>query len=92
MGDTAGSPGDAQEERLKRLRTPRDRRALATPTPIDVCGPDGLTPTEPTKTPEDPGPYCFPPVAASITAAARLMPALVEHKITQAPENSAPPR
>jgi hypothetical protein len=61
-----------------------DRRDLATPTPIDVYGPDGLTPAAPTKTPEDPGPYCFPPVAASITAAARLMLALLEHRVTRA--------
>src|SRR5205085_2071207 len=28
--------------------------------------------------------YCFPPVAATITAAARLMLALLEHEVTQA--------
>ena len=42
-----------------------DRRDLATAAPIDVYGPDGHVPAEPTKTPEDPGPYCFPPIAAS---------------------------
>jgi hypothetical protein len=61
-----------------------DRRDLAKPALVDVYGPDGHTRTDPTKTPEDPGPYCFPPIAASITAAARLMLALLEHRVTQA--------
>ena len=34
--------------------------------------------------PEDPGPYCFPPVAAAITAAARLMLALLERLVRDA--------
>src|SRR6202035_1556788 len=32
--------------------------------------------------PEDPGEYCFPPFASLITAAARLMLALLEHSVT----------
>lgn len=34
-----------------------------------------------TRYPEDPGPYCFPPVATSITAAARLTLALIERTL-----------
>jgi hypothetical protein len=34
--------------------------------------------------PEKPGRYCFPPLAACITAAARLMLALLEHEVTAA--------
>lgn len=34
--------------------------------------------------PEAPGPYCFPPIAACITAAARLMLMLLEHAVTEA--------
>lgn len=34
--------------------------------------------------PEEPGEYCFPPLAACITGAARLMLALLEHEVTQA--------
>lgn len=32
--------------------------------------------------PDDPGEYCFPPLASLITAAARLMLALLEHAVT----------
>jgi hypothetical protein len=35
-------------------------------------------------TPEDPGEYCFPPIAACITSAARLMLTLLERGITDA--------
>jgi hypothetical protein len=31
--------------------------------------------------PEEPGPYCFPPLASLITAGARLMLALLEHQV-----------
>ena len=48
-----------------------DRRDLPKPRPVVVRGPDPETRIKPLATPEDPGPYCFPPVAASITAAAR---------------------
>jgi hypothetical protein len=34
--------------------------------------------------PEDPGEFCFPPLAASITGAARLMLALLERQVTDA--------
>ncbi len=37
-----------------------------------------------TTNPEVPGNYCFPPLAAIITAAARLMLALLEHAVTEA--------
>ncbi len=62
-----------------------DRREQAKPTTVTVYGPDD----EPfdrrlVKRPEDPGPYCFPPVAASITAGARLMLALLERLVTDA--------
>jgi len=43
-------------------------------TPIDTC----------TARPESPGEYCWPPAAAAITAAARLMLALLEHEVTRA--------
>jgi hypothetical protein len=61
-----------------------DRRERATPTPVTVYGPDGDPYEQPVRAPEDPGPYCFPPIAASITAAARLMLALLEHEVTSA--------
>ena len=35
-------------------------------------------------TPEEPGEYTFPPIAAVITGAARLLLALAEHEVTQA--------
>ena len=34
--------------------------------------------------PEEPGPYCFPPLAAFSTAAARLLLALLEHFVSEA--------
>ncbi len=37
-----------------------------------------------TDSPEDPGPYCFPPIAALITGAARLKLALLEHMVEEA--------
>jgi hypothetical protein len=61
-----------------------DRRERATPTTVNVYGPDGKPFDQSVRAPEDPGPYCFPPVAASITAAARLMLALLEHHVTSA--------
>jgi hypothetical protein len=59
-----------------------DRRERSTPTTVTVHGPDGEPFQAKTAAPEDPGPYCFPPVAATITAAARLMLALLEHAVT----------
>ncbi|MGH3427236.1 MAG: hypothetical protein ACRDQZ_06670, partial [Mycobacteriales bacterium] len=61
-----------------------DRRDRATPTAVTVYGPDSEPFEAKTSAPEDPGPFCFPPVAASITAAARLMLALLEHQVTAA--------
>jgi hypothetical protein len=55
-----------------------DRRDLAIATPVTIRGPDTEPREQNTPNPEDPGPYCFPPVAASITAGARLMLALLE--------------
>jgi hypothetical protein len=59
-----------------------DRRELADEVPVTVSGPDPQTRHAHTKSPEDPGPYCFPPVACSITAGARLMLALLERVVT----------
>lgn len=36
------------------------------------------------RTPEDPGPFCFPPIACALTAAARLMLALLERLVREA--------
>ena len=36
------------------------------------------------RSPEDPGEYCFPPIAAAITGAARLMLAILERLLTDA--------
>ena len=55
-----------------------DRRDLAEKVPVTVHGPDLEPRQERISTPEDPGPYCFPPVACSITAGARLMLAILE--------------
>ena len=53
-------------------------------TPVTVYGRD----TKPTEfkvhNPEDPGEYCFPPIAATITGSARLMLAILERLITDA--------
>ena len=59
-----------------------DRRDLPEEVPVTVHGPDPEPRHERTNTPEDPGPYCFPPVACSITAGARLMLALLERLVT----------
>jgi hypothetical protein len=40
--------------------------------------------TTKTDSPEDPGPYCFPPIAAMITGGARLMLALAECEVSDA--------
>jgi hypothetical protein len=61
-----------------------DRREHARPVPVTVYGPDHGRLNVRVAAPEDPGPYCFPPIAASITAAARLMLTLLEHAITKA--------
>ncbi len=63
---------------LSRRELPARARAW-----VRVYGPDGhfdaLTPA-----PEDAGPYFFPPIAAAITGAARLMLGLVERTVTDA--------
>ena len=60
-----------------------DRRSFAKPTRVTVYGPDPPFDAK-TAHPEDPGPYCFPPIAATITGGARLMLALLEHQVTTA--------
>jgi hypothetical protein len=45
---------------------------------------DGTPIPHTTDRPEKPGAYCFPPLAATITGAARLMLALLEHDVTAA--------
>jgi hypothetical protein len=61
-----------------------DRRDLAAKTAVSVHGPDPPPHAARTETPEDPGPFNFPPVACSITAAARLMLAILERLVTDA--------
>jgi hypothetical protein len=52
--------------------------------PVTVFG-RGADPTEfRVRNPEDPGEYCFPPIAAAITGAARLMLATLELLVTDA--------
>ncbi len=58
------------------------RRELRDPVEVQVFA-DGDEPfITKTSTPEDAGPFCFPPLAASITGAARLMLALLERSVT----------
>ncbi len=61
-----------------------DRRDEPKPVPVLVYGPGDEALTDKTHYPEDPGPYCFPPVAAAITAGARLMLALIERAVRDA--------
>ncbi len=58
-----------------------DRQDLPNPVPVTVYGPGHTQFADRTRYPEDPGPYCFPPVAAAITAGARLMLALIERAL-----------
>jgi hypothetical protein len=51
---------------------------------VTVYGPTGVPFTTKVAAPEEPGEYCFPPIAACITAAARLMLALLEHLVVAA--------
>jgi hypothetical protein len=62
-----------------------DRRPAIGRSKLSVYGPDP-DPRQVTGrlAPEDPGPFCFPPVAASITAAARLMLAILERHVRDA--------
>jgi len=58
------------------------RQEQTDPVPVVVHA-DGDDPfSTSTLTPENPGAYCFPPVAAIITGAARLMLALLERSVT----------
>ena len=61
-----------------------DRRERAEPEDLLVHGPDSEPRAWKLTTPEDPGPFCFPPVAACITAGARLMLALLERQVSDA--------
>jgi hypothetical protein len=61
-----------------------DRREPGRDKQVTVYGPDPEPVQRPIPAPEDPGPYCFPPVAAAITAAARLMLALLERLVRDA--------
>lgn len=61
-----------------------DRREHANPVRVTVYGPGDKAFETATKNPEIPGPYTFPPVAASITAGARLILAMMEQRITDA--------
>lgn len=54
------------------------------PDDMTIHGPDAQPFTVPVDNPEQPGTYCFPPVAACITGAARLMLALAERLVTHA--------
>jgi hypothetical protein len=52
---------------------------------VTVYGPTGVPfTTKKMAAPEEPGEYCFPPIAACITGAARLMLALLEHTVEEA--------
>ena len=60
------------------------RKDEADPVSVDVyVGAQGSF-TNNTLHPEDAGPFCFPPFAAMITSAAKLMLALLEHEVTRA--------
>jgi hypothetical protein len=51
---------------------------------VNVFGPDEGPTKQPVTAVETPGPFRFPPVAATLTAAARLMLALLEREVTRA--------
>jgi hypothetical protein len=54
------------------------------PGKVTVHPPDGQAFDTSVRAPETPGAYCFPPIAACITGAARLMLALLERSVTDA--------
>lgn len=54
------------------------------PEKVTVHGPTGQPFSAKVIAPEDPGEFCFPPIAAVITGAARLMLALLERAVTDA--------
>ena len=61
-----------------------DRRDLAKNAHVTVYGADDEPMESKTLHPEDPGPFAFPAVAASLTAGARLMLALLERSVLDA--------
>jgi hypothetical protein len=61
-----------------------DRRDLPDAVEVKVYGSDEEPTTARTKHPEDPGPFCFPPIAASLTSGARLFLAMLERAVTDA--------
>ena len=72
----AGSYGIFAE--MNRKEQPGSRKV-----PVTVWNSDGQPFTTKVAAPEDPGPYCFPPLAALITSAARLMLALLECSVRE---------
>ncbi len=52
--------------------------------PVTVYPPSGAPFQAKVRAPEEPGEFCFPPIAAVITGAARLMLALLERAVTDA--------
>jgi hypothetical protein len=61
-----------------------DRQERGPDVGLNVFGPDEQPTIGSSQTPEYPGPFCFPPIAAAITAGARLMLALLERLVTDA--------
>ncbi|HTD59138.1 MAG TPA: hypothetical protein VK679_00735 [Gemmatimonadaceae bacterium] len=87
---------DAERERLDKLLkvlansgsygifAEINRRETTKAVDLNVYAHDDDRRIVPCKRPEEPGRFCFPPVAALITAAARLMLALLEKTVTDA--------
>ena len=62
----------------------RHERPAGSPERVTVHPGTGAAFTAKVTAPEEPGAYCFPPIAACITGAARLMLALLERAVTDA--------
>jgi len=62
----------------------RHELPAASPEKVTVHGPTGQPFAAKVTAPEEPGEFCFPPIAAVITGAARLMLALLERAVTDA--------
>jgi hypothetical protein len=62
----------------------RQELGSRTSVPVTVHGLDDQPFQAEVSAPEEPGEFCFPPVAACITGAARLMLALTEHLVSEA--------
>lgn len=60
------------------------REESSTPVDVLVHTGDGMSFHTSTLTPERPGAFCFPPIAATITGGARLMLALLERQVIDA--------